>query len=257
MRSKVWITLALVSLCAGCSFYGTAAPTYAPLLDHAGQLDIAAHGGAHVPAGWTAGADIAYAPVDHLVITGGFDRAGSDTVTHTFGRAGVGTFVRDRVLRLEAIAGVNAGHATGVGIPFCYSSGPTGCGPPEMRFEGAYVSPWLQAFLGFEVPYFEFAGGLRVSYAWSDVRASNYTTTELVDYATYSLFQIEPVLTFRFPIDIFRFEISAGLPLGAGGMDIDYMGEQYGLAESPAQVWVTGGIAFQLDTVDPPLDDAP
>src|SRR5687767_5656427 len=99
---------ALVALPAapGCTSLITPHQTYAPLLDHAGQLDVSVRGGAGVPGGAGIGLNLAYAPMDHFELVGGGDLNVGSVTNHFAGHFGVGTFVHDDTFRLEAIVGL-------------------------------------------------------------------------------------------------------------------------------------------------------
>src|SRR5690349_3059670 len=87
--------LVVLTMNAGCSPFITPHQTYAPLLDHAGQLDVMARA-AGAMAGdrglLGAAAAVAYAPIDHLEILAGGDFLFSGPASRYGGQVGVGVF---------------------------------------------------------------------------------------------------------------------------------------------------------------------
>ncbi|MFO0684155.1 MAG: hypothetical protein U0234_19035 [Sandaracinus sp.] len=245
--------LVVVSLCASCTYSRYAAPhqPYTPLLDHEGQMDVAASAGTMEQMRSTVSARVAYSPVRYLSIMGGYDgdflRTTDDNTEHHAGSLGLGTYVHARILRIEAALVVGVGAASGDGYS-SYLSG-TGGGSSYYQLDGIYVQPAAQFAIGFEVPYFEFAGGVRLGGSFGDVRwASSASTTGTVPHDTL-LF--DHFITVRIPIDVFRFEVTGGW----AGM---FYGDNAPVgAETPSRAYVTAGIGFQFDTMDvePYADD--
>lgn len=245
----------LVSLgLGGCTYSRYAAPhqPYTPLLDHEGQMDVAASAGVMEQMRSTASARIAYSPVRYLSIMGGYDgdlyRTSDDNTEHHAGSLGIGTYVHARVLRLEAAAVVGAGYATGDGYSSYLSGSPGGSAYYQM--EGVYVQPTVQFALGFEIPYFEFAGGVRLGGSFGDVRYTN-TSAPASGTVPHDTLLIDNFLTIRVPIDVFRFEVT-------GGWAGTFYGDNAPVgAETPSRAYLTAGIGFQFDTmqVEPYADD--
>ncbi len=237
----------------GCTYSRYTAPhqPYTPLLDHEGQLDVAASGGVMEQTRSTGSARIAYSPVRYLSILGGYDgdfyRDAEENTEHHAGSLGIGTYVHARILRIEAAAVVGAGAATGDG----YTS--TSSGGTRYRLEGVYVQPTLQFAIGFEVPYFEFAGGVRFGGSFGDVRfTSTSSSTPSEGTAPHDTLLWDHFVTIRVPIDVFRFEVTAGW---AG----TFYGSSYPVGqETPSRAYLTAGIGFQFDTTDvEPYPDDP
>ncbi len=232
---------------SGCAYFIPVHAPHTPLLDHAGQVDVSARAGVAVNQGGSYSVNAAYAPIDHLEIVaeGDFDFDGD--VRHYSGGFGVGTFVVDEVFRFEAIGGVNGGYARG------FVGGSITCDPEDLsctpmatiayRLTGPYVQPYLQALVGFEVPYFELAGGIRFTGFFADVT----THSDPTQNGAYDRIYIEPLITIRWPIDIVRIELTTGLPIAIGG---DYGPPPIFSFEPTANYYVVLGIGFQFDTIE-------
>lgn len=243
----------LVSVGAGgCSVSRFAAPHhgFTPLFDHEGQFDVAASAGEMEQIGVNLSGRVAYSPIRHLTILGGYDgditRDASNPTAHHAGMLGLGTYVRHRVLRLEVLAVAGVGYGWGDAYEAGFSS------PAEAySLEGVYVQAGGQVAVGFEIPYFELAGGVRfmaqdgdLTYASMGFGTSGSTTGTL----NHTAFVFDPFLTLRVPIDVVRFEVTVGQGVVIADPDVF-------LSETPSRLHITGGIAFQFDTVPVDLDE--
>ncbi len=244
-------------LLAACgATYTTAHQAYAPLLDHAGQLDIGARAGVHEPGGAvTAAANAAYAPIDHLEIVAGVDYAGGEASgpTHIGGGVGIGTFARHDTLRLEARAGVEFGDASQADYGhWCTALSGPWCRSESWSLQGTYIAPMLQGMFGFEVRYFELAGGLRLQGRFDEMHVTRLDNGMPPVDVQYERLYAEPVIAIRVPLNFMRIELLAGLPvrvLGdtAPGADLP--------SEPDIQAYVAFGLGLQLDTVTPPAPE--
>jgi hypothetical protein len=255
MRSCVpllWfvLLLALAASGPGCAYSRFAAPhqAYTPLFDHEGQLDAVASAGGMSEMGSTLSGRIAYSPIRHLTLVGGYDgdflRDATNLTAHHAGSLGIGTYVRHRVLRLEALAIAGVGYGWGDS----YISGFTM--PTEVyALEGVYVQAGGQFAIGLEIPYFEFAGGLRVMGQDAEVTSTRLgsPTSAPVSYSR-SAFLFDLFVTVRVPVDVVRFEVMLGQTVVADATSSS-------TDEVPLRLYVTGGLAFQFDTVPVDLDD--
>lgn len=244
--------LALVSTASiGCisTRYMAAHQAYAPLLDHRGQLDIAVRAGAMEHTETTIAVQAAYAPVDNFEVAANVDidpaSSQDNTTQHFGGGIALGVFSDTDVLRLEGLLGINGGNAIGDG---------TNCPPGArcvslVRFQlsGPYMQPFVQGMVGFELPFFEFAGGLRVFGFLSDV--STIATDGTSARHGFERAYIEPIATIRVPISIIRLEITGGVPMMLAG-DVGPVGID--ATEGFSQAYITGGIGIQFDTMGAP-----
>ncbi len=233
------LTLAAIS---GCTSFVTPHQVYAPLLDHAGQVDISVRGGPTVPGAVGASANVAYAPVDSLEIVAGGDFNFGTETRHYAGHVGIGTFAREDVLRLEATAGVYGGYAEGFGDGVV--SGSTVF--DRYRLDGPYAMPYGQVLIGFESGRIELAGGVRAYGFLSDV---TITPSRTVSRDGYERFYVEPVLTIRIPFDIVRVDLMTAFPINVAGVSdnspADLAPETYDV------MWYFAvGVGFQIDTVE-------
>jgi hypothetical protein len=217
------------------------------MLDHAGQLDVVVRGGGITTNNMSVAAQAAYAPIDNLEVAvsldGDFDQQRYNRTLHAGGGIAVGTFSRTDVLRLEAFVGVNGGYAEGYGTQCVHNA--ESCVSEDFDLSGPYVQAFVQGAVGFEVPYFEFAGGLRVEEQLTDVTALGDAGTR--QRVTHQRVLLSPFLSVRVPVDIVRFEIMTGLPISLSGD----RGPLPGTFEPGAYWYFVGGIAVQLDTVQP------
>jgi hypothetical protein len=246
------LLLGLGASAVGCSYTRFAAPhqAYTPLLDHEGQLDVAASGGYVTEMGSALSGRVAYSPVRHLTLVGGYDgdflADPSNRTAHHAGSLGVGTYVRHRVLRLEALAIAGVGY--GWGDAFVLPGSPDA---EAYALEGAYVQAGGQFAIGFEIPYFEFAGGARFMGQDGDLTAIRVSPASpgsgRVDH---SAFLFDLFATMRVPIDVIRFEVTVGQTIVAGSAG------SYG-PEVVTRYHLTGGLAFQFDTFPVELDEEP
>ena len=241
---------ALVALPAapGCTSLITPHQTYAPLLDHAGQLDVSVRGGAGVPGGAGVGLNLAYAPVDHFELVGGGDVNVGSATNHFAGHFGVGTFVRDDTFRLEAIVGLYGGYAEGSATRFSDMT--------ESYSLGArYLMPYGQVMAGYERGHFEIAGGLRASGFLGDVELTPIAPSmpHPTPQVGYERAYLEPLVTVRIPIDWFRIDFQTGFPIVVGG-DVS----PADLAPESEVLWYFAvGVGFQIDTLEPEPEPEP
>lgn len=234
--------LAALPLAPGCTSLITPHQTYAPLLDHAGQLDVSVRGGAGVPGGAGVGLNLAYAPIDHLELVGGGDVNVGGDESHFAGHFGVGTFVRDDLFRLEAIAGLYGGYAEGVATRFTASS------TDGYSLGGRYLMPYAQVLAGYERGHFEIAGGFRASGFVGDVELSPISPSPAhpTPQVGYERAYLEPLVTVRIPIDWFRIDFQSGFPIVLGG-DVS----PADLAPESEVMWYFAvGVGFQIDTIE-------
>jgi hypothetical protein len=247
-----WLLCSGLLFASGCYSANVSAPhqPYAPLLDHAGQLDVVARGGVMENNGTTLALQAAYAPVDHFSIAvsvdADVDRSDDERARHFGGGLAFGTFTRTEILRLEAMAGVGFGHAEGQALDCVV---PDGSPCIDYTLDGPYIQPFLQSLVGFEVPYFELAGGMRV-FAQATTVAFVASDGSSGQGDGFERVFIEPILTLRVPVDVVRFEVLAGLPIALGGDS----GPLPGSAEPLTYFYITFGLGLQLDTMEPPLD---
>jgi hypothetical protein len=241
------------ALSAGCLSSRLIAPhqPYAPLLDHEGQLDIVVRAGPMEGPDTSAAAQVAFSPAEGFEIAasvdGDWSTAGNAT-QHIGGGLALGAYSRTDVFRAEVLVGANGGTADGAGQGCTLM--PMGiCGPSaSFGISANYVQPFVQGLLGFEVPYFELAGGMRlfgyladVAFAGSD--GSHGTTA-------YEKLYLEQILTIRVPIDIVRFEVLGGVPLSLLGDP----GPIPGSTEVGFHPYVLAGLGFQFDTMGSPMN---
>jgi hypothetical protein len=238
-----------------CSTFTSPHPHYAPLLDHAGQVDVQVRGHGAVIGGPTLGGGanvgIAYAPVDHLVIVAGGDVFfGQNRARRYSGQVGVGVFARDDVLRLEAIVGAFGGGMHGSGT-FLDE-------PGRYRLDARYVLPYAQLFVGWERESFELAVGIRVSALLADVKVTPSRGAPPLNARRIGTerAQIEPSLTIRLPFDFFRLDFEVGAAIWAGhDSALEHLTTEDGdslASDGPFLPYFAVGIGFQLDTVEPP-----
>lgn len=248
------LSLAAITI-AGCTNYIAPHHVYAPLFDHAGQVDVNVRAGTGTSGGAGISANAGYAIVDSLEIVGGVDlNLGRDQARHYGGHVGIGTFVREDVFRLEAIAGAYAGWAEGRGLGFGTGAMSTSSFPYQLS--GGYAMPYAQGLIGFERGHFELAGGLRIWGFMSDVTITpeSGSPPRGVSSDGYERLYVEPLLTVRFPIEIFRVDLQTGWPISAYG-DVS----PADLAPETEVMWYFAvGIGFQFDTIEQPfVDEAP
>lgn len=243
-------------LLSGCFTSYITAPhqPYAPLLDHAGQLDVSFRGGGITTNNMSVAVQAAYAPIDHLEVAvsldGDFDRTEENRTLHGGGGIAIGTFTRTDTLRVEALAGVNGGYAEGYGTQCVQNA--MGCMSEDFDLTGLYVQPFVQAAVGFEIPYFELAGGARIEGHFVQVEALGEEGTR--QSVTHERVLFSPFLTVRVPVDVVRFEFMTGLPIALTGAD----GPLEGTYEPDAYWYFVGGVAVQIDTAGPaPVEEAP
>jgi hypothetical protein len=238
----------------GCSAFVSPHHVYAPLLDHAGQVDISARGGPGIPGGAGVSVNAAYAPIDHLEIVGGADLNVGDETQHYAGHLGIGTFVRDDVFRFELTAGSYAGYAEGLGNG--YESGSSSIFY-LYRITGPYVLPYGQVLLGFESGHFELAGGLRIMGSLADIRidALGSAPERALRTDGYERMYIEPVVTARIPFDFFRIDLMTGWPINPRGVGDQSPGD---LSPELDVMWYFAvGVGFQFDTIEPEPEPEP
>jgi hypothetical protein len=202
----------LLSVAQGCAYTGFAGPhqPYTPLLDHAGQVDVSVRGGAGVESDAELAAQVAYAPIESLEIAANVDYAGDfnqEGAEHVGGGLAIGSFSRTDVLRVESFLGVDAGYGTGVSYDSSWPGSTSRL--PSLRLTGPYVTPFAQVAIGLEVPYFEFAGGVRVGALIADVLGSG-NSGDLTQQGTLLRASIDTFITLRVPFDIFRVELMLG-----------------------------------------------
>jgi hypothetical protein len=242
---------AALSLAAGCApmsvLSGPHQP-YAPMLDHAGQLDIVARGGGMADdfSQWTmtSAVQVAYAPIDHLEIAASADADLFDTdernhTLHVGGGLAIGAFARAGYFRFEAFVGANAGWGAGFvpaeqrtmpAMPFGMRTG---------RVELSYQDAFVQAQIGGDFRYFEFVIGAR--YLLHVGQGAS-----ILDGAPTQFTQgiAGPFGLVRVPVDVIHFEIMVGSPiLVSGTPPLD------GAPELGWWPFVVGGIGVQLDTL--------
>lgn len=247
MRTIPFLGAALLGV-AGCTSYIAPHHVYAPLFDHEGQVDFNVRAGSGTTGGAAVSANAGYAIIDSFSIVGGVDlNFGRDTARHYGGHVGLGTFVREDVFRLEAIAGAYAGWAEGRGIGYTASS------TYFYQLSGGYAMPYGQVMIGFERGHFELAAGLRLSGFASDVTITPEPAAPPRDTPRdgYERLYIEPVLNVRFPIDFFRIDVQTGWPIVAYG-DVS----PADLAPETQVMWYFAvGVGFQLDTIERPEEE--
>lgn len=243
---------------SGCSAFVSPHHVYAPLLDHAGQVDISARAGAGVPGGAGVSLNAAYAPIDHLEIVGGADLNVGDETQHYAGHLGIGTFVRDDVFRLELTAGSYAGYAEGIANG--YESGSSTLFY-LYRVSGPYALPYGQVLIGFESGHFELAGGLRLMGSFAQVGIDSYPGSGSPERSVrsdgYERMYIEPVITARIPFEFFRIDFMTGWPISPQGVGDNSPGD---LSPELDVMWYFAvGVGFQFDTIEqappPPPED--
>lgn len=240
--------LTLASLSVGCAHYSTIHQPYTPLLDHQGQADVAIRGGVTDDISVIAAAQGAYSPVNNLVVAANVDVDVDTGSTGPNVRGGggvaVGTYVNDRVLRAELLVGVNGGYGSGGAFHRCAISSAGSCTSDRYALTGPYVSPFAQGMVGFEIPHFEFAGGLRLQGGFADIESRLVSGDTPPSMARQSLEQLllEPFVTLRFPMEFARFEITGGLPVTLAG-DVELAGQRL----SSVRGYVTFGVGFQFD----------
>ncbi len=235
--------LMLSLLCQGCVSVATIHQAYAPLLHRAGQTDLSIRGGLRVPGGAGGAINVAHAPVDHFEIVGGIDAAGGSGPYHVGVTAGVGTFVRDDVLRLELMAGTAAGWmGSELQLRSCFFSF-SSCTPQSADIQGYYLGPFVQGMIGFELSSFVFAAGARLHGYLSDTRLVRDDSSELAQFDTNRRLYVEPVLTARFGGERVHFEvlISYGVPI-VGDSDVHGRPDDF-----RHQISAGFGIGFHFD----------
>lgn len=256
MKTQSLIAFALVSTASmGCisTRYTATHQAYAPLLDHRGQLDIAVRAGAMEHTETTIAVQAAYAPIDNFEVAASVDidpasSRGNDT-HHYGGGIALGVFSDTDILRVEGLVGIHGGSAIGDGTN-CESSTSPGICPMTVvtyQLSGPYMQPFVQGMVGFELPYFEFAGGLRLFGFLSDV--STVGTDGTMVRNGYERIYLEPMATIRVPISIIRLEVMAGVPMTLTG-DVGPIGVS--ATEAISQAYITGGIGIQFDTMGAP-----
>lgn len=244
MSKAFHVSAFVIFMMTGCSYYIPVHAPHTPLLDHAGQVDVSARAGVALNQGGSYSVNAAYAPIDHLEVAGGIDVDFDEDVQHYGGGLAIGTFVRHDVLRLEVLAGANGGYSIGTGCFDCGIS--SSAANRRYRLEGAYVQPFAQAMIGFEVPYFEMAGGFRLSGFLSEPRS--VPPEGAIDRPIlegYERMYIEPILTIRVPIEMVRIELTAGLPWQVAGDS--GVGEGFH-SEPGINFYLIAGLGVQFDT---------
>lgn len=243
-------SLAVVIVLTGCGSAAITSPhqPYTAMLDHAGQLDVSARGGLMAINFMTAAAQVAYAPIDNLEIAANVDvDLANENANHTLhggGGGAIGTFVRDDVLRAELLVGGNGGYAEG----FAACNPDASCsGTETFGLSGPYGQAFLQGAIGFEIPYFEFAGGLRFFTNSVLVHAVGSARTDTTSWYTTGF--VDPYLSMRVPIDWFRIELLMGWPVQLARSSEPVPG----LLEGGMYPYVTLGIGVQLDTMASPI----
>jgi hypothetical protein len=248
MKTQASLAFAL-TFTTGCSYYTSGHQAYTPLLDHAGQVDIAARGGVTTMAEGVGNIQAAYAPIDNLEVAGSVEVAsGPDNQLHAGGGVAVGTFARHDVLRLEALAGVEGGYGTGRETVETHSF--SGMPIPDRmdhswNLSGGYVSPLVQVAIGFEVPHFELAVGSRVRGTFAEVSAQWLSGLNApTEKGNLAYLSVDPFVTLRVPFDIFRVELLMGGNIPLAG-DLSAYSEPLAVAN----LYTSLGFGVQFDTL--------
>lgn len=235
--SARWIVLpALMIVQSGCAYFATSHLPYTPLLHRAGQADVSVRTGFAYPGGVPIAVNAAVAVVDGLEIVANGDVNVGSAASHYGGGIGVGAFVPTEVFRLEFIGGLNGGYATGVAV----DSFDTGT---EYSLSGAYLQPFGQLMLGFELERFIFAGGVRIQGFLADTTAVPEDGSSTL-FSGYERAYAEPILTAQFPFDIVRIEITAAMPILFEG---DVAPVDRAVFDSGIQFYFGAGVGFQWD----------
>lgn len=261
MRTPFRFALASAALvlapgCSVSSLVGAHQPLR-PLLDHEGQLDVSVHGGLNSETTSSLGAQVAYAPTSGFEIAGALDADVADGEQypnrHFGGGVAVGWFLDHETLRLEGFVGVNGGWGEGSSDDTApvMTGGGSAAPRPTFRLESSYVQPFVQGMIGFEVPYFEMAGGGRLWGHLAEVWGTPITGPENDGYERAF---IEPMVTVRVPIDWFRIETTITFVVPIGG---DYVPLPAAGWEDGYQYALTFGFGMQLDTIEPPQEAVP
>lgn len=254
-----WKTRGLIgALAVVAALYGTgcynarlvaAHQPYAPLLNRAGQLDIVARAGGMAQTDGSLTAQVAYSPVDQFEVLARADvdwDTPQNPTRHLGGGAAIGWYSPTDILRAEIIAGADGGSSVG-DASRCATSAYTYCDTiTNYALRASYVQPFVQGMVGFEIPYFELAGGLRFfgNVSWVDAIGSDGTSAT----SRYDRTYVEPILTLRIPFEVVRFEMLAGLPFQMLGAD----GPIANTSEQTTIPYVVAGFGVQLDTLGAP-----
>lgn len=238
----------LLPLCAlalatapGCAFFAQSHIPYTPMLNRGGQVDVSVRTGVTYPGGVPVAVNAAVAPVDGLEILANADINVGTSNSHYGGGLAIGTFVPTDVFRLEFIAGANAGYGTGLASELT-----SGSVAVNYDVTGPYVTPFGQLMLGFETRSFLMAAGARVQGFFAQTTAVSTTAATIVD--GYERLYVDPVVTFQFPIDFVRIEVTTGFPIFVSG-DI---GPTPRAVDSALQWYLAAGVGFQWDAFGEP-----
>lgn len=240
MRHLFVVSLFALAATPGCAFFAQSHLPYTPMLHRGGQVDISARVGTSYPGGVPVAVNAAVAPVDGFEVLANADINVGTSNSHYGGGLAIGTFVPTDVFRLELIAGANAGYGLGVAAEALTTGN-------VYDVTGPYVVPFGQLMLGFETERFLMAGGVRVqgfiSEATSVPRGGGTTLVR-----GYSRVYAEPILTFQFPFDIVRIEVTTGFPIFAHGD----AGPTDLTVDSAVQWYLAAGVGIQWDAFGEP-----
>lgn len=240
MRHLFFVSLLTLAGAPGCAFFAQSHLPYTPMLHRGGQVDISARVGTSYPGGVPVAVNAAVAPVDGFEVLANADINVGTSNSHYGGGLAIGTFVPTDVFRLELIAGANAGYGLGVAAEALTTGN-------VYDVTGPYVVPFGQLMLGFETERFLMAGGVRVQGFVSEVTSvPRGGGTTLV--RGYSRVYAEPILTFQFPFDIVRIEVTTGLPIVATGD----AGPTDLTIDSGVQWYLAAGVGVQWDAFGEP-----
>ena len=203
----------------------------------------------------TLSAQVSYSPVERLEVAASVDAdfyADEENRTqHIGGGFAIGGYAPTDVLRLEGLFGINGGWARGDGRSTVSCTTSPCATPITFDLAAPYAMPFAQILVGFEVPYFELAGGARLFGVIMDVTANG--TDGSSERTLYARAFMEPFVTIRVPLDIVRFEVTGGVPLAFA----TNTGLFQNAWENLGYAYVTAGIGFQIDTISPSAPEEP